>query len=133
MYGKISNMAHTPKTRATAYEKMKRRRQQWFDNNGPCSLCGSSEKLELHHRNPTEKVSHNVWSWADARRLAELAKCDVVCWSCHHKVIHVAPITHGASGYARQCRCETCIKGQVERVYKWRLSAWGTKASKPRR
>jgi hypothetical protein len=62
-----------------------RRRDEWFSANGPCSECGSWENLELHHLDPTQKVSHRVWSWSLARRTAELAKCTSLCRTCHDR------------------------------------------------
>lgn len=31
----------------------------------------------------TQKINHRVWSWAEARREAELAKCQILCHDCH--------------------------------------------------
>ena len=28
-------------------------------------------------------MSHRIWSWTDARREAELAKCRALCYDCH--------------------------------------------------
>lgn len=47
------------------------------------SICGSIEGLELDHIDPSTKISHNIWSWREERRLAEIAKCQVLCHSCH--------------------------------------------------
>lgn len=76
-------MAHTAETRLRAYEKMKQRRKEYFDINGPCVRCGSFDNLELDHIDPTEKEDHKVWSWSEERRRIELAKCQVLCESCH--------------------------------------------------
>jgi len=61
------------------------RRRQWLKENGPCVECGSWERLEVDHRDPRTKTSHNIWSWSDAKRIAELAKCQVLCRSCHKR------------------------------------------------
>ena len=63
---------------------MRNRRKEWFDLHGPCEACGSWIGLEVHHVNPETKVSHRVWSWSKKRRDAELAKCVVLCFTCHH-------------------------------------------------
>ncbi len=129
---KLIVLAHTPDSRKRAFARITARRVQWFVENGPCKLCGSTNRLEIHHRNPEDKVSHRIWSLCDARRSAELSKCDVLCWSCHHKVVHTSTVPHGASKYDHGCRCEICRAGSRDRIYQWRLRSWGTIASKPR-
>lgn len=62
---------------------MRKRRQAWLDENGPCVDCCSSDNLEVDHRDYREKVTHNVWSWSQVRRETELAKCVVRCAPCH--------------------------------------------------
>lgn len=62
---------------------VKARKSDWFLANGPCKKCGSIDDLELDHIDPTKKVSHNVWTWADERRARELAKCQALCHNCH--------------------------------------------------
>lgn len=66
-------------------EVMKVRRETWFAENGPCVDCGSWDKLELDHVDPSTKENHAVWSWAESRRIAELAKCRPRCKPCHLK------------------------------------------------
>ena len=58
------------------------RRGEWLSDK-VCARCGTSERLEIHHRDSSEKVDHKVWSWAKQRRDTELAKCEVVCRDCH--------------------------------------------------
>lgn len=64
---------------------MARRRQEWFDANGPCAVCGSDQDLQLDHEDPKHKISHRVWSWSSERRARELAKCRALCGPCHKK------------------------------------------------
>lgn len=64
-------------------EWMARRKAQWIEENGPCASCGSSEDLQVDHIDPSKKISHACWSWSEQRRLAELAKCQVLCAPCH--------------------------------------------------
>lgn len=86
-----------------------------------CVVCGTTERLEVDHIDPANKVSHNVWSWSDTRRATELAKCQVLC-NEHHKEKTRAqrPIPeHGTvSRYTSKvhgCRCELCRKANRER------------------
>ncbi len=96
---------------------MAKRRQDWLAANGPCVRCGTSDDLQVDHIDPTQKVSHRIWSWAIARLNAELAKCQVLCHSCHHKKTGEQNGwgKHGSAGYLRGCRCELCTCGNTER------------------
>lgn len=56
-----------------------------------CKDCGfdaDSNKLHLHHRNPSTKVFRialgHLYKWPVY--LAEIEKCDVLCVKCHAKV-----------------------------------------------
>lgn len=105
---------------------LKHRRQAWLLENGPCRCCGSWERLEVDHIDPSEKNSHKVWSWKSSRRDVELAKCQPLCYVCHKKKTSefraATPITHGApGGYHRGCRCELCHKWQKERMAKYHI------------
>lgn len=39
--------------------------------------------LQIDHVDPSEKVTHKVWSWSEPRREEELNKCVVRCKPCH--------------------------------------------------
>jgi hypothetical protein len=83
-------------------EWMARRRQDWFQKNGPCRRCGSWLDLELDHIDPTKKVTHRVWSWKKEKREAELRKCQVLCYECHKKKSledHRKLVTHCPAGH----------------------------------
>ena len=71
------------KQRAAQLAFWHRRRRAWLAANGPCATCGSTERLEVDHKDPAPKVSHRIWSWSEVRRAAELAKCQVLCRKCH--------------------------------------------------
>lgn len=94
-------------------EDVKKKRLAWVTENGPCRQCGSSERLEVDHIDPANKVHHAVWSWAPERRAAELAKCQVLCHRCHREksIAYLRrPIRHGThTGYSYyDCRCDDC-------------------------
>ena len=66
------------------YESVvKKRRQKWLKENGPCVDCGSRRKLQTDHVDPSKKISHSVWTWSEKRRQRELKKCRVRCLRCH--------------------------------------------------
>jgi hypothetical protein len=63
-------------------EWIARRRAEWFKDKR-CIDCGKTDNLEIDHRDPSQKVSHSIWSWSLERRDEEAAKCDVRCHACH--------------------------------------------------
>jgi 5-methylcytosine-specific restriction endonuclease McrA len=108
-------VSYKDKDRMRAYQRdwLSRERRQWFEENGPCRLCGSWDKLELDHIDRTTKTTHRVWSLAPLKRSAELAKCQVLCENCHKaKTLSelTKPLVHGtANGYkSKRCRCDEC-------------------------
>jgi hypothetical protein len=44
-----------------------KRRKEWFVGK-LCSRCGSIESLEIHHVDPSEKVSNHIWSWSKKKK-----------------------------------------------------------------
>lgn len=61
------------------------RRAAWFSGR-TCRDCDAVDGLELHHNDPSVKVSHRIWSWSWARIEAETAKCATLCESCHARI-----------------------------------------------
>lgn len=93
---------------------LRKRRDTWLLENGPCRGCGSLDDLEVDHIDPTTKELKptHIWSRRKDIRKAELAKCQVLCRACHNAKSRVALVrlTHGkAHTYKnRGCRCELC-------------------------
>lgn len=92
--------------------RWKAKRRADFFKDKACAKCGSSERLELDHVDPKLKVSHSIWSWSEPKRAAELAKCQVLCHSCHWQktLLSIPKTDHGrGSMYQRhKCRCDLC-------------------------
>ena len=63
------------------------RRMTWIKENGPCKHCGTWDNLEVDHINPAKKKypAAKLWSRRKSFRDRELAKCQVLCKSCHLK------------------------------------------------
>lgn len=105
-----------PEQQKRAQREWVARRRQAFFAGKRCESCGSSDALRLHHRDPGAKTSHRIWSWSWARILAEVAKCRIVCESCHQRFhaearLVEAQLRHPCGTYAaykRGCRCEAC-------------------------
>ena len=64
---------------------LKARRTEWIKQNGPCKMCGSWDNLEIDHIDPSLKKYDptTLWSRRKEFREEELAKCQVLCKSCH--------------------------------------------------
>lgn len=101
-------------------EWMRKRRSDFFSDKS-CIKCGSKESLELDHIVMADKVDHKIWSWREERRLAEIAKCQVLCRKCHMEktsmeVYGHMPYQHGTkSTYRNGCRCEKCM--EIPKIY----------------
>lgn len=86
---------------------------------GKCVRCGSADQLEFDHIDPATKsftITHRMLlGWG--RVLAELAKCQLLCDSCHiAKTIEDGPphnkraevVHRHITTYTDGCRCEPC-------------------------
>lgn len=94
-----------------------KRRQDWIDEHGPCAKCGSNDRLEVDHVDFSQKSMNvsAVWGMSpkNPKRIAELAKCQVLCHPCHLEKTYVMdfpPVPHGVnSRYTKhKCRCPEC-------------------------
>lgn len=109
-----------PYADASAQREYQRRwmtqRRAAFFHGKTCEWCQSKGPLELHHRDPSKKESHSIWSWGEKRRLTEIAKCIVLCVGCHRrahsevrKLESELRNPHGTvRRYWNGCRCEPC-------------------------
>lgn len=96
--------------RAYMREWKAKRRAEFFAGKA-CVRCGSTDRLELDHVDPTKKVSHKIWTWSLERRDAELAKCQILCHEHHLEKTRLdGEPPHGThSRYVhRGCRCGAC-------------------------
>ena len=104
------------------------RRAEWLRGHF-CEWCRSESDLEVHHRDPSRKLHHSIWSWGQARRDTELAKCVVLCRSCHQRAHSQARRVeaelrnpHGTvNRYKLGCRCDVCRAANTERSRELRV------------
>ncbi len=64
-----------------------RRRSEALERlGGRCVQCGSTESLEFDHIEPRDKgfsLGRAFATWAEARLIDEVAKCQILCGLCH--------------------------------------------------
>ena len=78
---------------------------------GKCSECESTDDLQIDHIDPaTKALTSSQWGVAKKRLLEEVAKCQLLCRSCHKKKTSTEQRKgHGTWGmYRRKCRCRVC-------------------------
>lgn len=67
-------------------ESKRSRREAWIaEQGGRCVHCGSDDRLEVDHIEPALKEIEigALWAYSDEVRERELAKCQVLCKTCH--------------------------------------------------
>lgn len=96
----------------------RQRYKNWALNylGGRCVSCGTTEKLEFDHIDPSTK-SFTIVAQISASReklKAELDKCQLLCFDCHwdktRRDNNYGQLGHGqVSRYINQkCRCQDC-------------------------
>lgn len=88
----------TMKARAKAYtygQRARMREMVYAAKARPCMDCGVEYPhwvMDFDHRNPIDKdvdiATGIARGWSEARLLAEMAKCDLVCANCHRNRTH---------------------------------------------
>lgn len=113
--------ANPDKQRAYQREWTAKRRHAYLQDK-VCAVCGTTERLELDHRDRLSKVSHNIWSWTEARRASELLKCQVLCHAHHIEKTRIdgswqptQPCGTQAA-YSRDCKCQPCRSAHASHV-----------------
>lgn len=116
------------KQRAYQLQWIKRRREAWLQDKS-CIRCGSLDRLELDHIDPKQKLINPAQLWGmsetNPKRIAELAKCQVLCYDCHKNksvIDDYARLRHGTNTmYTHyRCRCQPCrdAHAQVNALYR---------------
>ena len=77
---------------------------------GVCVVCGTTERLEFDHIDPTLKdfTMANASSFSEARWQAELSKCQLLCHQCHKNKHACSEPCGTMRRYWRGCRCDQC-------------------------
>src|SRR4030043_274673 len=101
--------------------RLRLERKSLFFADKNCLICGRTDRLQLHHRNPSTKIDSWIWLWGEKRRQEELKKWDVLCISCHARLSNKnrlrKELKHGTPyAYKRGCRCVICKANEIKRV-----------------
>lgn len=84
---------------------------------GQCVVCGATDELEFDHIDHSQKsfdVADRLAQYTWERLLAELVKCQLLCFRCHIDKSSMERCgrpanQHGTrSMYRKGCRCEPC-------------------------
>jgi hypothetical protein len=118
--------ASKEKQRQFQRDWLQRRRNDFFQDKR-CVRCGNPDELQLDHVDRDRKVSHRIWSWSKERRDAEIAKCQVLCRTCHQlKTTHevYGPRKHGPLTMYQhgKCRCQLCREANRLKMARWRAA-----------
>ncbi len=90
----------------------RRRSQALYLKGSKCVRCGTKERLEFDHIDPSKKsftIEFGKYSWPDIKK--ELDKCQLLCHDCHvKKTKEDRPIPdHGTFAKIKQgCYCDIC-------------------------
>jgi len=99
---------------------------------GKCAQCGATEDLEFDHVDPALKWKHRIWSYSWKRINEELAKCQLLCATCHEAKTIAFISTAGGTWKTRKnhhkkgCGCRSCQamrSAEVGAVYQIRAKS----------
>ena len=106
----------------------RRRRAEFIAERGDaCENCGSSDRLEIDHIERANKTmpATDAFQRRKEIRVAELAKCQVLCSRCHRDktVREQTGPDHGTQNtYVRGCRCSACKAAHAELARSYRAN-----------
>ena len=110
------------------YYEYRRRDMEYVAKGGPveCAHCGSTERLEFDHVDPSLK-SFDVCRRKSHKRddyLAELDKCQILCNACHRRktASENSGFTHGTYYAFAKAKCDCAECQCAKRVYNDRRS-----------
>ena len=94
-----------------------------------CAICGSTERLEIDHIDPSKKTmrTERITFVGQERRDRELENCQLLCDKHHNeksvkeKGQTMAQGTHGTLSSVRYCKCDLCKAVKSEYNRQWKL------------
>lgn len=106
-------------------DRYMRRRQELLSIIGEkCVACGSMDRIEFDHVDPASKefALMGRWNRPLEELLAEAAKCQPLCRTCHTEKSRAArTIPHGGGTSGRKgCKCQPCKGRKAEYMREWR-------------
>ena len=99
---------------------LQNRRAEWIEANGPCKKCGTWDNLEIDHIDPSEKEVRiaTIWSRKKEFRDAELAKCQVLCKTCHFKKTSKENKEFGHGTPIKYATCDCVVCNQMKNIHR---------------
>lgn len=112
-------MSTAPLEYSRAYQnKRNAERRSWAIKTlgGKCVVCGSRDRLEIDHIDPSTKsfTISGASSASNERFEREVRKCQLLCRRHHHEKtvrergFKMAAGTHGTLSAYRYCKCDLC-------------------------
>lgn len=108
-----------------------RRRAQIIEQLGSkCNRCGSTDNLEIDHRDARKKgfdIGKRLAGIAEAKLVEEVKKCQLLCRTCHEdkSIIDTGKVrakgTHGTLSAFNHCKCEQCKKAKADYMHDYYL------------
>ena len=106
----------------------KRRKEAIEKLGGKCVKCGSVDNLQFDHIDRKSKTASiaKIWTYKVERFWEEIAKCQLLCQTCHEDKSIVdlgfkkAKGNHGTISSYRYCHCDLCRKAHNEYVRDWK-------------
>lgn len=87
---------------------------------GVCVVCGTTENLQIHHKDPLQKqfAISEMLSLKWETIVAELKKCELRCYEHHLDVHYPSRHTHGTLYHYDTigCRCDECKDAKRKRM-----------------
>ncbi len=129
MSGLRNRDAYNAYMRVYIGERYHKRRKDAIEKlGGKCVKCGSTENLEFDHIDRGLKTASigKIWTYKVERFWEEIAKCQLLCKSCHEDKSIVdlgftkAKGNHGTISSYRYCRCDLCRRAHNDYVNEWK-------------
>lgn len=109
--------------------RYKKRRSEAIDKlGGKCVVCGTTQDLEFDHIEPhTKEITiARASSFSESRWQAEIAKCQLLCHTCHVEKHRPEHLCGDVKKYWQGCRCNLCKAARNNHHKEWKRRSKST-------